>query len=189
MIRAFIAVSLAPVVIEEIAKMQRALQSAKGDIRWTRAEGWHLTLKFLGDITPMQVAPIVEALGRALSTQPPLHIVAQGLGAFPHLTRPRVVWAGVHGEGLTALSEQIETALMALDFPPEERDFTPHLTLGRVRSLRGWEQVLSVVKEHEQARFGESAITEVTLYQSDLRPTGAVYRPLGAIALTPQHTA
>ncbi|NOT56284.1 MAG: RNA 2',3'-cyclic phosphodiesterase [Deltaproteobacteria bacterium] len=189
MIRAFIAVSLASVVIEEIAKVQRALQSAKGDIRWTRAEGWHLTLKFLGDISPAHVTPIVEALGRALATEPPLHVVAQGLGAFPHLKHPRVVWAGVHGEGLAALSEKIETALRALDFPPEERALTPHLTLGRVRSLRGWEQVLSVVQAHEQARFGESEITEVTLYQSDLQPTGAVYRALGAIALTPQHTA
>lgn len=189
MIRAFVAVSLAPVIIEEIAKIQLTLQSAKGDIRWTRAEGWHLTLKFLGDITPGRVAPILEALGQALATEPPLHVVAQGLGAFPSLKRPRVVWAGLQGEGLTALHEKIEAALISLDFPPEEREFIPHLTLGRVRSLRGWEQVLPVVKEHEQERFGESEITEVTLYQSDLQPTGAVYRPLGAIALTPQHTA
>jgi RNA 2',3'-cyclic 3'-phosphodiesterase len=185
LIRAFIAVSLAPVVIEEIAKIQLALQTDKGDIRWTRAEGWHLTLKFLGDIARDQVAPILGVLREALRTQPPLHVVAQGLGAFPNLTRPRVVWAGLHGEGLKALSEKIETSLKSLDFPPEERDFIPHLTLGRVRSLRGWEQVLSVVQEHEHTRFGESEITHVTLYQSELRPDGAVYRPLGSIALTP----
>jgi 2'-5' RNA ligase len=189
LIRAFIAVSLAPVVIEEIAKVQLTLQTAKGDIRWTRAEGWHLTLKFLGDIARAQVAPILEVLSQALRTQPPLHIIAQGLGAFPNLKRPRVVWAGLQGEGLTALSEKIETALMSFDFPPEGRDFTPHLTLGRVRSLRGWEQVLSVVQEHGHTRFGESDIDQVTLYQSDLHPTGAVYRPLGSIALTPQQTA
>ena len=189
MIRAFIAVTLAPVVIEEIAKIQLVLQAAKGDIRWTRAEGWHLTLKFLGDISRDQVAPIVGVLREALRTQLSLHVVAQGLGAFPNLKRPRVMWAGLQSEGLTALSEKIETALVSLDFPPEEREFTPHLTLGRVRSLRGWERVLSVVKEHEHTRFGESEVDQITLYQSDLHPTGAVYRPLGSIALTPLETA
>ena len=189
MIRAFIAVTLAPVIIEEIAKIQHALQISKGDIHWTRAEGWHLTLKFLGDISRDQVVPILEVLREALRTQPSLRVVAQGLGAFPNLRRPRVVWAGLRSERLKALSEKIETTLLSLDFPPEERDFTPHLTLGRVRSLRGWEQVLSVVKEHEHTRFGESEINQVTLYQSDLHPTGAVYRPLGSIALTPLPTA
>jgi RNA 2',3'-cyclic 3'-phosphodiesterase len=72
---------------------------------------------------------------------------------------------------------------MQLDFPPEERDFTPHLTLGRVRSLRGWERVLPVVKEYEQTYFGESAVDQVILYQSELRPDGAIYSPLGSIPL------
>jgi RNA 2',3'-cyclic 3'-phosphodiesterase len=189
LIRAFIAVTLAPVVVEEIAKVQLVLQTAKGDIRWTRAEGWHLTLKFLGDISRDQVAPIAGVLKEALRTQLSLHVVAQGLGAFPNLKRPRVVWVGLQSEGLTALSEKIETALVSLDFPPEGREFTPHLTLGRVRSLRGWEQVLAVTKEHEHTRFGGSEINQVTLYQSDLHPTGAVYRPLESIALTPLKTA
>lgn len=188
MIRAFIAVTLAPVIIEEIAKIQLALQTSRGDIRWTHAEGWHLTLKFLGDISHGQVTPILSALSEALRAQSAFRVVAQGLGAFPNLKRPRVVWAGLQGEGLIPLSEKIETALIPLDFPPEERDFTPHLTLGRVRSLRGWEQMLTVLKEYEHTRFGESEINQITLYQSDLHPTGAVYRPLGSIALTPQQT-
>jgi 2'-5' RNA ligase len=74
---------------------------------------------------------------------------------------------------------------MPLHFPPENHEFTPHVTLGRIRSLRGWERVLAVVKEHEQTRFGESAIDHVVLYQSELQPEGAVYRPLGSIALQP----
>jgi len=185
LIRAFIAVNLAPMVIEEIAKMQSLLQIAKGDIRWTRPEGWHLTVKFLGDIAQNQIEPTLETLREALRTQPPLHVVAQGLGAFPNLRRPRVLWAGLSGGGLKALSETIETALMPLHFPPEDHEFTPHATLGRIRSLRGWERVLAVVKEHEQTRFGESLIDHVVLYQSELRPDGAVYRPLGSIALPP----
>ena len=183
MIRSFIAVNLAPMVIEEIAKVQSTLQTAKGDVRWTRAEGWHLTLKFLGDIAQSQVAPILEVLRASLSTQPPVRAIAQGLGAFPNLKRPRVVWAGLSGDGLNVLNGKIETALTALGFPREEQEFTPHLTLGRVRSLRGWEQVLAIMKAHEQTYFGESVVGHVTFYQSNLHPDGAVYRPLGSIAL------
>lgn len=181
MIRAFIAATLAEPVIEEIAKVRLILQEAKGDIRWTRLEGLHLTFKFLGDITRSQVEPILSALQDIVQQQQTLHLVAQGLGAFPSLRRPRVVWVGLKGEGVTALSEAIETALMPLDFPPEEREFTPHLTLGRVRSPRGWERVFSLIKENEQACFGESLINQLILFQSDLHPDGAIYTPLGSV--------
>lgn len=183
MIRAFIAVNLATPVIEEIAKVQSVLQAAQGDIRWTRGEGLHLTLKFLGDIARTQVEPILAAMRQALHEQPALHVLAQGLGAFPNLRRPRVLWAGLSGEGLPELSGAIEAALMPLDFPPEEREFIPHLTLGRVHSLRGWERVLAVIKEYEHAHFGESTVEQVTLYQSELRPDGAIYSPLGSVPL------
>jgi len=183
LIRAFIAVNLAAPVIEEIAKVRSALQEAQGDIRWTRVEGLHLTLKFLGDIARGQAEPILAALQVALGERPALRVQAQGLGAFPNLKRPRVLWVGLSGEGLKELSEAVETALMPLDFPPEEREFTPHLTLGRVRSLRGWERVLAAVKEYEHVRFGESTVHQVTLYQSELRPDGAIYSPLGSVPL------
>jgi 2'-5' RNA ligase len=183
LIRTFIAVNLATPVIEEIAKVRAALQEAKGDIRWTRVEGLHVTLKFLGDIARQQVEPILAALRAALREQPSLRVVAQGLGAFPTLKRPRVLWVGLNGTGLKELSETIEQALMPLDFPPEEREFTPHLTLGRVRSIRGWDRVLSVIKEHEHLCFGESTVDHVTLYQSDLRPEGPIYSPLGSVSL------
>jgi 2'-5' RNA ligase len=183
LIRAFIAVNLAPAIGEEIAKVQVALKNAQGDVRWTRIEGMHLTLKFLGDITQAQVAPIITALRASLSDQRSFPVQAIGLGAFPNLRRPKVLWVGLRGEGLAGLQEKVESALVALDFPREERGFTPHLTLGRVRSMRGWEQVLAVVRKHEQIRFGESVIELVTLYQSILRPDGAVYSPLGTVPL------
>jgi len=181
LIRAFIAVTLAESVIEEIAKVRILLQEARGDLRWTRMENLHLTLKFLGDIHRSQVGPVLGALREVVSAHSPLHVVAKGLGAFPNLKRPRVLWVGLKGEGLGELSAAIETALVPLDFPQGERDFTPHLTLGRIRSLRGWEEVFALVKEHANTLFGESMIDRVTLYQSDLRPEGAVYTSLGSI--------
>ena len=183
MIRAFIAVNLAPAVGEEIAKIQSVLKKAQGDVRWTRTESMHLTLTFLGDIIHAQVEPILVALRNALGDQPLLHVRAHDLGAFPSLKRPKVLWAGLSGEGLAELQEKVESALVRLDFPREERGFTPHLTLGRVRSLRGWKQVLAVIKKYEHVQFGESVVDHVTLYQSTLRPDGAVYSPLGTVPL------
>ncbi len=183
MIRAFIAVNLDPQVIEEIAKIQAMLKKAGGDIRWSRPEGFHLTLKFLGDIQKNRVAAILAALNEALKEDPPLSIVARGLGAFPQVKRPRVLWVGLQGEGLKELTDKIEQELIFLDFPPEDRDFTPHITLGRVRSLKGWQQVLPIVQEKQAEQFGESQVSEVVLYSSDLKPGGAVYTPLGKVVL------
>src|SRR5262245_21557828 len=143
----------------------------------------HLTLKFLGDIAQAQVEPILTALRSALSNQPSFPVHVHGLGAFPHLRRPKVLWAGLSREGFVGLQEEVESALVALDFPREERGFTPHLTLGRVRSLQRWEQVLAVVRQYEWVQFGESIVEHVTLYQSTLRPDGAVYNPLGTVPL------
>lgn len=181
MIRAFIAATLGELVIEEIAKIYRLLQEARGDIRWTRVENLHLTLKFLGNIERKQVEPILEVLNKLVGTQPPLHLTVQGLGAFPNSRRPRVLWVGLKGEGLSELVESIETSLMPLDFPPDDRAFTPHLTLGRIRSPRGWDRVSALMKAYENMSFGESTIEEVTLYQSTLRPDGAIYTALGSI--------
>jgi len=181
LIRAFIAVTVAKSIVEEIAKVRSALQEARGDIRWTRLEGLHVTLKFLGNIDRSQIEPILGAVRNVVQEHPPLHISARGLGAFPNLRRPRVVWVGLQGNSLAVLSEAIETALLPLYFPPEDREFTPHLTLGRVRSPRGWERVLAVLKEHEHTDFGESTVDHVTLYQSDLHPEGAKYIPLGTV--------
>ena len=183
MIRAFIAVTLAPSMGEEIAKIQSLLKEPQGDIRWTRIDGMHLTLKFLGDIAHAQVDQILAGLRNALDNHLSFHVQARGVGAFPSLKRPKVLWVGLSGEGFTGLQEKVESVLVPLDFPREERSFTPHLTLGRVRSLRGWKQVLAVIERYEHVQFGESVVDHVTLYQSTLRPDGAVYSPLGTVLL------
>jgi 2'-5' RNA ligase len=168
-----------------MAKAQSALQKAQGDIRWVKPQGFHLTFRFLGNIEQTRVAPILTALRAAVKLHPQFRVRTQGLGAFPSLTRPRVLWARLTGDGLQELHTKIESALGSCGFPSEDRAFRPHITLGRARSLRGWSQVLEGIKTYLQYDFGESLIDKVTLYQSDLRPGGAVYTPLGAAPLDP----
>ena len=216
MIRAFIAVTLAPSVVEEIAKVQAALRRADGEpgaVRWTRVENMHLTLKFLGNIDQHQVAPILTRLRHVGRDCPAFQVEARQLGGFPSLGRPRIIWAGLHdtandaalqGEKhspLPGLSKAIETALSELDFPVEQRAFRPHITLGRVRSQRGWERILPLVQDYRHTAFGTSVIDRISLYRSDLRPqasvitqetrgrsrvplpTGAIYTALGSVPL------
>ncbi len=185
LIRAFIAANLALSVSEEMAKVQSALQKAKGDIRWVKPQGFHLTFRFLGNIEPIRVAPILTALRAAVRLHPQFQVRTQGLGAFPSFTRPRVLWTRLNGDGLQELYTKIESALSSCGFPPEGRAFRPHITLGRVRSPRGWNPVLEGIKAYLQYDFGESPIDKVTLYQSDLGPGGAVYTPLGVAHLNP----
>ncbi len=182
MIRAFIAVTLAKSIVEQIAKIYWAGQETRADIRWVRWEGLHVTLKFLGNINRHQIEPVLAVMHETAQGCRPFNVVAQGIGTFPNLHRPQTVWVGLQGQELNTLKVALENALIPLDFPSDARKFTPHLTLGRVRSLQGWEHLLPMIKAHAQTVFGESTIRHMTLYQSDLRPEGAVYTPLGSAA-------
>ena len=93
------------------------------------------------------------------------------------------MWVGLRGDGLAAMADAVEGALAPLGFPPEGREFSAHLTLGRVRSLRGWEALSRALQTHRERPFGRSRIVEATLYKSDLRPDGSVYTPLRVFPL------
>lgn len=182
MIRTFIAVTLPVSTVEEIAKVQTELRTIKTDIRWVRVENMHLTLKFLGEIGRSRVAPTLDLQRSTFRAQPAFSVVAQGRWGIPNHSRPRVIWAGLIGGTLTAVGHAAQTALVSLDFPIEKRPFKPHITLGRVRSLSGWSDILPHVQRHQHTCFGESIVNEVMLYHSDLQPSG-VYTRLGTIAL------
>ena len=182
-IRSFVALDLAVAVRQAIVDLQGGLKRITADVRWVRPEGLHVTLKFLGSVVPQRLQRVYETLTGAVADQPALHVRAQGLGAFPNWRRPRVVWVGLHGDGVVELARCIDAALVPLDFEREQRAFTPHLTLGRVNSLRGWARVEEVCKAHLDDDFGESDISAVTLYRSTLQRGGAVYTALWTIPL------
>jgi RNA 2',3'-cyclic 3'-phosphodiesterase len=183
-IRSFVAVDIAAPVRAGLRALQAELAQADADVRWVRAEGIHVTLKFLGAVEAARLERVHTALVDALHAQPALHLQVRGLGAFPSLRRPRVLWTGLHGDGLDAVARYVETALTALGFTPERRAFTPHVTIGRVNSLRGWPRLEEQFKAHLDDNFGGSAVEAVIIYRSTLRPDGAVYTPLWTIPLT-----
>jgi 2'-5' RNA ligase len=183
MIRAFLAIRPTPDVIQSLLAAQAELDDAGADVRWVSPGAVHLTIQFLGDVRESEVPQIESGLGEQLGALPPFEIECRGLGTFPNQKRPRVVWVGLRGEGIQRVADAAETVLSPLGFPPEERDLTPHITIGRLRSARGAEALVRALKTNGDRSFGSCRIDEVILYRSQLRSDGAVYTPLVAIPL------
>ena len=184
MIRAFLAIRPSDDVIQKLVELESELEEAGADVRWVSAGSMHLTLQFLGNVREAEMPEIERGLGEALAGIAPFDIECRGVGVFPSQKRPRVVWVALRGEGLSRVAEGAETVLSPLGFPPEERGFTPHITIGRARSARGAENLVRLLKANAERSFGTSRIGHATLYRSQLRPDGAVYTPLVEFPLT-----
>lgn len=184
MIRAFIAVDLDDPVIEEICNAIELIKSRITEIRWVKKENLHLTLKFLGNIAESQVESIVAALGQPLRLFSPCTINAKGLGVFPDFRRPKILWVGLSGDQLADLAAKVESALVPLGFVPENRVFTPHLTIGRWReNSRPAKNLRQEIAGWNDFEFGACAVRQIVLFQSVLKPEGASYRELRTIQL------
>ena len=183
-IRTFIAVPLTERVREEITGVIEQLKYLGGNVRWAAPVSLHLTLKFLGDLAPTRCSEVFEGTKTALKGFAPFRIRFSGTGAFPNLRRPRVFWVGVedHGAMLEQIQGALEDTLAQRGFPREKRSFSPHLTIGRVRSMGDFRKLTSVLREMTFVS-DEMAVDEVAVMKSDLRPTGALYTCLESYKL------
>ncbi len=184
MIRAFIAIEIDPKTVQKIASAIDQLKPRIPEIRWVSQTNFHLTLKFLGDVGESKIEPIGTALEQDIHPFPRFTINAKGLGVFPDVKRPRILWAGFEGDRLAGLAWRVETALTRQGFAPEIRAFKEHLTVGRWRQFKGSPAKL----EDELARwkrqeFGQSSVDEIILFQSVLKPEGASYHRLKVVKL------
>jgi 2'-5' RNA ligase len=178
-IRAFIAIDLPPAVKEALGGAARALgeRVERGVVRWVRPEQMHLTLRFLGE-TPLDRLPAVrQAMDAAAGGRAPFELRLDGVGCFPNRNRPRVVWVGLAaadgGESapLLALKAALDEALAPVGRPPEDRPFTAHLTLGRVKDERG----ARGIDWTADVPGLEIPVTALHLIESQLKPDGPVY--------------
>jgi RNA 2',3'-cyclic 3'-phosphodiesterase len=183
-IRAFVAVQLGPDVIAEIFGIQSQLKRSLKGIRWVNRENFHFTIKFLGWVEEKSIPSILDGLEQVGGTMPQFRIISGGIGVFPDIRRPRVLWVGLQGENLKSLAMEVERRLEPLGFEKEQRDFKPHLTLGRWREFTGSHEPLTQELERwKNHHFGESWIREMVLFQSVLKREGAIYSPLGVVPL------
>lgn len=192
-VRAFVAIELPPSVRSQLGALidRLARRAPAGAVRWVRPEAIHLTLKFLGQVPEARLGPLAQALADAARGRPAFSVRLAGLGVFPNPERPRVLWLGVEDPGgpLARLQRDLEGALAALGSPREQRGFSPHLTLGRVRreaSARQAAQAGEALQQAGAVDLGELRVVEIVLFRSELRPSGAVYHRLAASPLEPQ---
>jgi 2'-5' RNA ligase len=183
--RLFIAVELPTDVLDALDRIQSDLRRVMPSraVRWTRPEGIHLTLKFLGDVGIDQVKKIQDGLLDAASGHHPFSLDIEGLGCFPNPKHPRVVWVGVAGDTrkLAAIQESVEKSIAPLGFSTENRPFTPHLTLGRIQNRASRDDIAragQIVEDRELGRVACWQVESINLMRSQLKPDGAVYTQL-----------
>lgn len=184
--RCFIAIEIPEKILDEVVKLSGKLAKSIADdsARWCNREQLHITLKFLGNVDALKIDALKSAIQRTCSGFNQFQLTLGGIGCFPDIQKPRVIWLGIGGD-LKVLNElqaaiDIETA----DFGDhqEEREFKPHLTLARVKkpSPKLWRAIGEQIKRHsENARaMGEWNVDSVNLMRSILDPSGAVYEKL-----------
>jgi 2'-5' RNA ligase len=183
-LRAFIAVEIPPEIHTAIEKSTASLRAGlnRSLVRWVATGNIHLTLKFLGDVSPANVEMLTQMLSVEADQHQTFGMEFGGLGAFPNSGRPRVLWVGIQApDELEALQHGIEAATGKLGYPVEKRPFSPHLTIGRVKKNAGSAGVQKVSHALEGTKIGSlgsAKIIAVHLFKSDLKPTGAVYTKL-----------
>jgi 2'-5' RNA ligase len=181
--RLFVALPVRGDARAELERKLVALRRTDWPVKWVREEGLHLTLKFLGEVEQERLTAIRAALDGAVRGTPALHFTPTELGAFPSLSRARVLWAGYHTEpALELLVHRVEQATERLGFPGEGRPFHAHVTLGRVRDRARLPREGLGGIEHE-ALTGEFTANRLVLYQSRPGPAGPVYDELESFAL------
>ena len=185
MIRSFLAVELPATVQAKIGKVEEDARSTSADVRWVSPGKIHLTLKFFGNIEESKVDSIAVAIQGPIGAAKPFHLSVRGTGAFPNLRNPRVIWIGlVDPEGrLAALQKEVEISLEKIGFEPEDRPFRPHLTLGRVKSNRGKEDLIRIVEGYREEEIGTFQVEKIVLFKSDLTPAGPIYTLLREVRL------
>ncbi|MBI4667454.1 MAG: RNA 2',3'-cyclic phosphodiesterase [Nitrospinae bacterium] len=156
-----------------------------GQVRWARAGNMHITMRFLGDVSEKAIPGLCDAAGQIAATFRPFRITVEGLGVFPNQERPRVVWFGVGGdvENLKNIETALSARLEGMGFPPEERAFSAHLTIGRVKSDNARGKIARLVRQYRRYYIGDAPVTEIALYESKLNPQGSIYTKLGSFKL------
>lgn len=177
-IRTFIAVTLPEQVLNEICLFIEAMQPYARGIRWVKRNSMHLTLKFLGNISLAELEKVYRAMEKMFQTPHEQFNFSTGRpGAFPDLNKPRVLWIGVKGNGLAHLEHlrnELEGSLYQEGFPKEERNFSPHLTIGRVKDRLDLHLLTEKFSAYDFPEC-EISVEALQVMKSDLKPSGAVY--------------
>jgi 2'-5' RNA ligase len=182
--RTFIAISIkAGKNLEDVLTHLRS-ELKRDSVRWVDPGNMHLTLAFLGDTQEDIIEEVSKMLIDRCKDLFEFDFIVSGLGVFKNPENPRVIWAGIErSEAFTGLSGTINTGLYDLGIKTEDRQFKPHLTLGRVRSLKNTGSLKSLLQKYDGMIFQEAKVSEIVYYESVLQQTGPIYTPIITVPL------
>ncbi|MEK6753195.1 MAG: RNA 2',3'-cyclic phosphodiesterase [Chloroflexota bacterium] len=184
LLRAFIAIELPDQLQNTLEKQTARLRQTLGNdlIRWIPTKNIHLTLKFIGDIAASHVDFLKQLLTQTADSHPQFTLQIGGIGSFPNSKRPRVLWAGIHAPAeLTSLQKSIEAGTTRLGYEKEEKTFSPHLTLGRVRQNLNettLQKIRITLGTIQLGNIDSTRVDSIHLYKSELHTSGSVYTKL-----------
>ena len=184
-LRAFIALILPQEIAEFLAQLQQSLRSRGLNIGWVRPGNLHLTFRFFGHIPETDVPRIAGVMHNTAQTIPSFELSVQGLGVFPGIKRPRVLWAGLGGSTqlLKQLYGRLDASLDSIGFKSEKRGFAAHLTLGRIRKPIDSKWLLALMADAGGFAPRSFLAQRLVLFKSDLRPRGPEYTSLSEVVL------
>lgn len=176
LLRVFIAIEIEnQEVLRGLIRIRDLIASSGADVKPVEDENIHLTLRFIGEVPGSVVEEVCNILASLKHSRFDMHV--KGIGVFPTIHRPRVVWAGV-AEGsseVAMLHDMVEKELRRLRIPADREEFTPHITLLRVKSGRGVDKLVKLVDEFKDADFGVTPVERIVLKKSTLTPRGPIY--------------
>jgi len=179
-IRTFIAIELSTENQSKLSQIQKELKTSGADVKWVKPENIHLTLKFLGETKISIIENINKAIQETANEFEKFSFELNELGAFPKIQFPRVIWINAQEPTGTIIKivSELEDRLEKLGFAKEEREFTAHITIGRVRSSQGRIQLVDKLKEVKLSQPLIQEVNNLTLFKSTLMPSGPIYEIL-----------
>jgi 2'-5' RNA ligase len=185
-IRTFIAFDTPPSLKEEISRIQSILKESHADVRWETDNKFHVTIKFLGDVEEKIFPTIFTIVKNITEKYHPFPVIYQNLGVFPNKIRPRVLWVGCTNTDrqLLDIKNQFDEALKPYGFEIEDRQFHPHVTLGRVKSPSGIKDLIQTL-ENVTFEPRQVSISDILVVKSILKPSGSEYSTLASMPLSP----
>jgi len=191
-IRTFIAIEVSPEIRAQAVKLVRLLRNSDAKIRWVESENMHFTLKFLGNISEVDVYGVCRGVEKAVGRMAPFQIDVRQVGAFPSIQRPHTLWMGASSQEplsneeapIIAAFSAIEHQLQLLGYRRESRRYQPHLTIGRVIGRgQATENLTALLADNAEFQAGGMFVEEVTIFSSTLHQEGPTYEVMGRVPL------
>ncbi len=182
-IRTFVCLPIPESARDQLVATQQRLRQSGAQVSWVKPDNIHLTIKFLGSVQTDRLEKIIQGVRRAAGRGSPIQLELTELGCFPNTRAPKIIWAGPKRlpEALGILYHRVEEELVAKGFAPESRPFSPHFTLGRVRSGRNVRKLAAAIAA-ERLQPLSFALREIVVMGSELHPSGSLYTPIARIS-------